>query len=517
MIVWRMLKGVSCINHRLKGHPSTILPALMWWAVVFSLAPTSANAATLDEIINQVVQPATDLLSAIIFFSVPVFGADVPLIVVWLIFAACYFTIYFGFINIRGFAHAVGLVFTPKKAAGGVGEISHFQALTTAVSGTVGIGNIAGVAVTLSLGGAGAVFWLIAAGFVGMTTKFLECTLGVKYREIDREGRVSGGPMHYLHRGFANKGWARVGRFFGLFYALSIVIGCLGIGNMFQANQAFAQLVFITGGETSALSGNGWIVGAVMAFVVGLVIIGGIKRIAQVTDKIVPFMISLYILGALVVIAANLGEIPGVLARIWTGAFTNEGLAGGFIGVMILGFQRAAFSNEAGLGSASIAHSAVDTPEPLTEGFVAMLEPFIDTVVICTLTAFVILLVLPAGEITGGGLSGIEMTSSAFRNVMPWAPIPLSVVAFLFAFSTMIAWAYYGQKGWRYLVGDARWKEHIFSVIFCVFIVIGASIQLKAVLDFADALIFVMAIPNLIGLYILAPEIKADLAVYLKK
>lgn len=495
----RRLPGIICL---------LIIPA--------SLIAAPANAATLDETINTIVQPATDILSSIIFYSITVFGAEVPLIVVWLIFAACYFTLYFGFINVRGFAHAISIVAGGKKKTTAPGEVSHFQALATAVSGTVGIGNIAGVAVSLSLGGAGAVFWLIMAGFVGMTTKFVECTLGVKYREIDAEGHVSGGPMHYLHRGFAKRGWGRLGRFFGLFYAASIVIGCLGIGNMFQSNQAFAQLVFISGGEDSALTGNGWAVGAVMAVIVGLVIIGGIKRIAQVTDKIVPFMIVIYMVGALIVILLNIGEIPGVVSRILAGAFTDQGLAGGFIGVMIIGFQRAAFSNEAGLGSASIAHSAVRTDEPLTEGFVAMLEPFIDTVVVCTLTALVILVVLPNEQIIGPGLTGIEMTSTAFGTVMPWAPVPLSIIAFLFAFSTMIAWAYYGQKGWRYLVGDERWKEHIFGVIFCAFIVLGASIQLEAVLDFADALIFVMAIPNLIGLYVLAPEIKADLQAYLK-
>ena len=481
------------------------------------LFASPASAASLDDKINQLAQPLTDVISAFIFYSVSVAGTDVPLIVCWLIFAAFFFTFYMGFVNFRGFAHAVSIVRGALKNDKHEGEISHFQALSTAMSGTIGIGNIAGVAITVSLGGAGAIFWLILAGLVGMTTKFVECTLGVKYRVLNPDGTVSGGPMYYLRDGLAQKGLPRLGKYLGNFFAVSIVIGCLGAGNMFQSNQAYVQLVEVSGGTNSPLVGYGWLVGLVLAVMVGLIIVGGIKSIANVTARLVPFMILIYIVGALIVLAINASAIPGAIGAIFAGAFTMSGVSGGFIGIMILGFQRAAFSNEAGLGSAAIAHAAVKTDEPLSEGFVALLEPFMDTVVICTLTGLVLITTLPQEVLMGGGLSGIELTSSAFESNISWSPLPLSMVALMFAFSTMLAWAYYGIKGWTFLVGEGKLKERAFGVVFCIFIVIGASIQLSVILDFADALIFVMAIPNIIGLYILAPDVKKDLQVYMAK
>ena len=489
--------------------------SVVWGVLAVNMAfASSANAQTIDDAINNTVQPVTDLLRAFIFYSVPVAGADVPLIVCWLILAAVLFTLYFGFINIRGFGHAVDIVRGRYADPDHPGEITHFQALTAAVSGTVGIGNIAGVAITVSLGGPGAIFWLVVAGLVGMTTKFVECTLGVKYRQTNPDGTVSGGPMYYLRNGLAKRGLGGLGKFLGAFYAVSIVIGCLGIGNMFQSNQAYVQLVEVSGGEESRLIGKGWLVGLVMAALVALIIIGGIKSIARVTSKLVPFMVLLYVVGALVVIGMNFAAVPGAVAAIITGAFSMEGVTGGAIGIMILGFQRAAFSNEAGLGSAAIAHSAVQTNKPLTEGFVALLEPFIDTVVICTLTGLVLVTTFPTETLMGAGLSGIELTSSAFQSKISWSPVPLSFAALMFAFSTMLAWAYYGAKGWTYLFGEGKGKEIVFSLIFCVFIVIGSSVKLDAILDFADALIFVMAIPNLIGLYIMVPEVNRDLKEY---
>ena len=468
----------------------------------------------IDAAIDKAVQPLTDAISSFIFYSVKIGQADVPLIVCWLIFAACFFTFYLGFINLRGFKHAVDIVRGKFTDPNHTGEISHFQALTAAISGTVGIGNIGAVAITVSLGGPGAIFWVATAGFVGMTTKFVECTLGVKYRQINTDGSVSGGPMYYLRDGLKAKGMGGLGKFLGIFYAVSIVIGCLGIGNMFQANQAYVQLLEATGGEVSILQNKGWLAGLVMAVMVAAIIIGGIKSIARITSKLVPFMILIYIIGALVVITLNAAELPRAIRAIFVGAFSMQGATGGIIGIMIIGFQRAAFSNEAGLGSAAIAHSAVKTQTPLTEGFVSLLEPFIDTVVICTLTGLVLVTCFPTETLMGGGLSGIELTSAAFESKISWSPVPLSLAAFLFAFSTMLAWAYYGTKGWTYIVGEGKIKELVFSLIFCLFIIVGASVQLSAILDFADALIFVMAIPNLIGLYILAPEIKRDLKAY---
>lgn len=473
----------------------------------------SANQS-LDNVINELVQPVTDAVSGFIFYSVSIAGSDVPLIVCWLIFGACFFTVYLGFINLRGFGHAVNVVRGKYSKPESEGEITHFQALTAAVSGTVGIGNIAGVAITVSIGGPGAIFWLIVAGLVGMTTKFVECALGVKYRQINADGSVSGGPMYYLRAGLAGRGLPSLGKFLGVFYAISIIIGCLGIGNMFQSNQAYVQLLHVTGGETGPLQGAGWIVGIVLALLVALIILGGIKSIARVTSRLVPFMVLVYVIGALAVILMNAASLPSAIASIVTGAFTPAGATGGVLGIMIIGFQRAAFSNEAGIGSAAIAHSAVATDKPISEGFVGLLEPFIDTVVICTLTGLVIVTTFPPETFMSDSLQGIELTSAAFQSKISWSPVPLSMAALLFAFSTMLAWAYYGTKAWTYVFGEGRGREYAFSLIFCVFIVIGAAVKLEAILDFADALIFVMAIPNLVGLYILAPEIKRDLAAY---
>ena len=468
----------------------------------------------LDAWINEKVQPVTDLISQFIFFAVEINGAKVPLIVCWLILGAVFFTLYLGFVNLTGFKHAIDILRGKYDKPGSEGEISHFKALTAAVSGTVGIGNIAGVAVTVSIGGPGAIFWVAVAGLVGMSTKFVDCALGVKYRRINPDGTVSGGPMFYLEQGLANRGWPKLGKGLGLFYAASIVIGCLGIGNMFQSNQAYEQLLAVSGNEASPLVGYGWAVGFVMAVIVGLIVIGGIRSIARVTARLVPFMVGIYIIGALAILLMNITAIPAAFSAIFKGAFTLPGMAGGFIGIMIIGFQRAAFSNEAGLGSAAIAHSAVKTDEPLTEGFVALLEPFIDTVVICTLTGLVLVVTFPTDVLMGDGLTGIALTSAAFEQNISWSPAPLSIAALLFAFSTMLAWAYYGTKGWTYLFGENKSMTLLFSFIFCVFIVIGASVQLKAILDFADALIFVMALPNILGLYIMAPEIKKDLKDY---
>ena len=479
--------------------------------------PVYAQASTVDEKINAVMEPLTNAIMKVIFFQVSFAGVSVPFVLIWLLAGAIFFTFYFKFINIRGFGHALDVVRGKYDDPNDAGEVSHFQALTAALSGTVGVGNIAGVAFAVSLGGPGAIFWLIVAGLVGMTTKFVECTLGVKYRIINQDGTVSGGPMYYLRDGLAEKGLPRLGKYLGSFFAVSIVIGCLGAGNMFQSNQAYVQLLQVSGGDTSPLVGFGWLVGLAMAVLVGLIIVGGIKSIANITVRLVPFMVVIYVALALLVLAMNVTAIPAAFALIFTSAFTMQGVSGGFIGIMILGFQRAAFSNEAGLGSAAIAHSAVQTDEPLSEGFVALLEPFIDTVVICTLTGLVLVLTLPTDTLMGSGMSGIELTSSAFQENISWAPVPLSFVAMIFAFSTMLAWAYYGIKGWTYLFGEGKAKEKTFGLIFCLFIIIGASIKLDTVLEFADAMIFIMAIPNLIGLYILAPDVKKDLISYMGK
>ena len=467
-----------------------------------------------DEFIDGAMRPVADFVSRFIFYAVPIGGTEVPLIVAWLIVGGVFFTGYLGFINVRGFKHALDLVRGRYTDPSQPGEVTPFQALATAVSGTVGIGNIAGVAVAISLGGPGATLWLIIAGLLGMSTKFAECTMAVKYRHTHADGSVSGGPMYYLQRGLELRKLPRVGRGLGVFYAAAMVLGCLGIGNMFQSNQAAAILIEVTGGGNSFFSDKAWLLGVFMAVAVAMVIVGGIRSIARVTSKLVPFMAVLYVLSALVILALNAERLPVAIVQIWQGAFSPDSIGGGMIGVMILGFRRAVFSNEAGLGSAAIAHSAVQTDEPATEGFVSLLEPFIDTVVICTMTALVIITTVYDPSLADTGISGIEMTKTAFESTLSWSPVPLSVAAVLFAFSTMISWSYYGLKALTYLTGENRWVEAGFKLFFCGFVVLGASVQLDALIDLSDAMIYVVAIPNLLGLYLLAPVLRREMLSY---
>jgi AGCS family alanine or glycine:cation symporter len=472
--------------------------------------------ASFDESVNDAFSPIASVMVSFVFFTVPIGDTDLPLIVVWLIAGAIFFTFYLRLINIRGFLHAVRIVSGKEdKAPKAPGEVSHFQALTTAVSGTVGVGNITHVAVAISIGGPGATFWLIVAGFLGMASKFVECTLGVKYRQINEDGSVSGGPMFYLDKGLAERKLPRLGKAMAWYYAICIILGSLGAGCMFQANQAYVQFVNVTGGEASVFASRGWLFGGVLAILTGLVIVGGIKSIARVTSKLVPFMALLYTATALVIIGYHYAELPAAFSAIFRNAFSPEGVTGGVIGVLVLGFRRAAFSNEAGIGSSSIAHSAVQTEEPLTQGFVAMLEPFIDTVVICTLTALVIILtVYDPALLNNGTISGVELTSSAFASVIPWFPYVLAVVVMLFAYSTMISWSYYGLEGFIYIFGPHPWAKFTFNTIFCLFVIVGTTTQLAAVLDFSDAMIFAMALANVLGLYLLVPGVKKDLDAY---
>lgn len=484
-------------------------------AVIATLLPTHAAAVEVDDAINAAVAPLAQAISTLVFYPVPLFSYRVPIVVVWLVAAAIFFTFYFNFLNIRGFRHALRVVRGDFSNPYHAGDVSHFQALSTAVSGTVGIGNIGGVAVAISVGGPGATFWMIVAGLLGMSTKFTECTLSLKYRRLNADQSVSGGPMYYLSRGLAELGLPRLGRYLGIFYAVGIVIGCMGIGNMFQSNQAFAQILNVTGGpEESWLAGNGWVVGCLFAVFIGLVVLGGIKSIARVTSRIVPFMAILYCTGAIVVICLNYDALPFAVSAIFTGALTSEGMAGGAIGAMIVGFQRAVFSNEAGIGSAAIAHAAARTEDPAAEGYVALLEPFIDTVVVCTLTALVIVTTLYYVPGFTDGLGGIEMTSAAFERNLRGSPYLIATAGILFAYSTMLAWCYYGLKGWTYLVGEGRAADLGFKATFCAFAVLGASIQLDTVLDFSDAMVFLICIPNILGLYLLAPGVKQELLRY---
>lgn len=644
-------------------------------SLLLLLMPTMlfAQEKGIDEKIDETFGAYTGWFVELIFYSIPFTEAiKVPWVLIVLVFGALYFTLYFKLINFRGFFTAINIVRGKydeiesgeddylgasegvHKVEGDVvdtirieknddhhGEVSHFQALTAALSATVGLGNIAGVAVAISIGGPGATFWMIVAGIIGMASKFAECTLGVRYREIAEDGTVYGGPMYYISKGLKEKGFLRIGQVLAIIFAVMCIGGSFGGGNMFQSNQAFAMLEsysqseidsttnlqevqgskvfyshfenesytvdrvtedsvflnqlnveednlvgltiedfgkdsivlasdiqlkdsiseawvgeevvffkpsifkgvvksvgdsvviergdelmivaqnnFIGNSKTSPLSGNGWIFGLIMSILVGIVIIGGIKKIASVTDKIVPFMVVIYVVSALTILGINFSAIPSAFGQIFSGAFTGMGIAGGFFGVLVQGFRRAAFSNEAGIGSASIAHSAVKTKYAASEGLVALLEPFIDTVLVCTMTALVLVISNGNGDIMTYGqevTQGVEVTSKAFSASISWFPLVLTIAVILFAFSTMISWSYYGYQAWSYLFGRSKKVEYLYKGLFCLFVIVGAASQLGSVIGFSDAMIFAMLVPNMIGLVILAPKVREELKKFLDK
>ena len=501
-----------------------LVPTAVLTAFFTFLAAVSASAQSIDETINGIFASSTGWFVSLIFSNFP--GTSFPWIVGWLVIAATVFTVYFGVIQFRAFGHAIALVKGDYSDPNDAGEVSHFQALATALSGTVGLGNIAGVAVAIGIGGPGATFWMILAGLLGMASKFTECTLGVKYRNEYPDGTVSGGPMYYLTKGFNERGVGG-GRILAVLFSIFCILGALGGGNMFQANQAHAQLTNVFGQYP------GWITGIIFAGIVFAVIVGGLKSIAKVTEKVVPIMGLIYVGTALIILLINYDKIGWAFGQIFAGAFTGLGVAGGFVGALIQGFKRAAFSNEAGVGSAAIAHSAVKTKEPITEGFVSLLEPLIDTVIVCTMTALVIIitgqlisdpetgnyLLNEAGTAiqTVGDTSGVALTSAAFSSSIGGFKYILALAVILFAFSTMISWSYYGLKAWTYLFGEGKTKELTFKIIFCIFVIIGAAASLGPVIDFSDAAIFAMAVVNIIGLYILMPIVKRELQSYMTR
>ncbi|QIE45130.1 alanine:cation symporter family protein [Pseudohalocynthiibacter aestuariivivens] len=496
--------------------------ALAATGLVAASAP--ALAQSLDDKVNQIFASSTGWFVNLIFAPLP--GTAFPWIVLWLVVGATIFTLYFGFVQFRAFPHSISLVKGDYSDPNDAGEVSHFQALATALSGTVGLGNIAGVAVAVGIGGPGATFWMVLAGLMGMASKFTECTLGVKYRNEYPDGTVSGGPMYYMTKGFEERGLP-LGKFMAILFSIFCILGALGGGNMFQANQAHAQITNVVGEYP------GWITGVVFAGIVFAVIVGGLQSIAKVTEKIVPFMGVLYVATAIVILLLNFDKIGWAFGQIFEGAFTGLGVAGGMVGALIQGFKRAAFSNEAGVGSAAIAHSAVRTKEPITEGYVSLLEPFIDTVVICTMTALVIIITgqLMSDPETGlyilneagsaiqtvDGNSGVALTSAAFSSSFGWFKYILAIAVILFAFSTMISWSYYGLKAWTFLFGEGKTKELVFKIIFCVFVVIGAAASLGPVIDFSDAAIFAMAVVNIVALYCLMPIVKREMNSYMSR
>ena len=453
---------------------------------------------------QQAFETLTSHLAAMVFYAFDVNGVSIPLVLIWLVLGALVFTTYLGFINVRGFGHAIRLIYRNKRA-GAAGEITPFQALSTALSGTVGTGNIAGVAVAISLGGPGATFWMIIAGLLGMSTKFVECTLAVKYRQIDPDGSVSGGPMYYIQAALNKHNLPLTGSVLAMAFSVFVIFGSAGFVHV---NQGFVQVKSVTGFD------NAWLFGVIYALLVAAVIIGGLKSIARVTSRLVPLMCGIYLIAALIVMATHASAIPAALWLIVQSAFSPEAGYGGFIGVLIQGFRRAAYSNEAGIGSSPIAHAAAQVKDPVSQGFVGLLEPFIDTVVICTITALVIIL---TGAYQTPGLDGVQITSGAFASVFSWFPWVLMVALLLFGFSTVISWSYYGMTGWRYLVGHDKRLTQLYKVLFCLVVSMGAVPNVMAVFDFIDSMIFLMAVPNILALYLLLPEVKADLNAYWQK
>ncbi len=499
----------------------------------------------IDQKIDEAFKPFSDFISSIVFFEV---FNGAPFVIILLVFSALFFTLYFGFPNFRYFITSINIVrgkydsldehvsnaeelVIDGETKGKVnnddkdGEVTHFQALATAVSGTVGNGNIAGVALAIALGGPGATFWMIICGLLGMSTKFVECTLGVQYRDIGEDGTVYGGPMYYLSKGLKEKGFAKLGKVMAVLFAIFCIGGSFGGGNAAQSNQATIVLKDLLGLE---YSGAGAIIGVVLAILVGVIIIGGIKRIASVTEKVVPFMAVLYIIACLYIILSNYSLIDDAIGLIITEAFNPKAIGvGSLIGVLLVGFKRAAFSNEAGAGSASIAHSAVKTKYSASEGMVALLEPFIDTVVICTMTALVIIIFNFGGafEYGGDGLGGIMIdgityegagiTSKAFAQYIPYSGVFLTIAVVLFAVSTMISWSYYGLQSWKFLFGRGKLADITYKLLFLAFVVIGSAASMNSIWGFSDAMIFAMVFPNMIGLFFLFPVVKKQLKRYL--
>lgn len=480
------------------------------------LCTQKANAFNVDEAIEKYFAPFSDEFSNFIFAPITIFGAEVPILIFLMIATSIFCTFYLRGICVWGFKHALFQIFHKKDTEGHKGEVSSFGALATALSGTIGLGNIAGVAIAISIGGPGAMFWMCFGAIFGMALKFCEVTLSLKYRKFNKDGSVSGGPMFYIEHGFAQKGYHKIGKTLAYIFALACLPGTVGGGCMLQTNQAAEQFILITGGKNSFFYDHTWVFGFIVAFIIALVIVGGIKSIARVTSKVVPAMCILYILACIIIVMTNFTHIPHAIYTIFKEAFFPNAIYGGIIGTIIIGLRRSIQSNEAGIGSSPIAYAAVKTNEPASQGFVSMIEPFLDTVVVCSMTAFVIII---TGEYLNytDGITGVQLTSSAFASVMPFFPYILALVIILFAVSTILSWAYYGQKAWTFLVGEGNKRIKCYQFIFCLFIIIGSTMNIQSVIDFTDATYLVMAAPNLIAIFVMLKDIKADLIEYCKR
>lgn len=527
----RALVGVSAGPHTWAGWAtaagrragvSLALSWPLWCGVVAAQEPSAEALATVvtheKSRLDQIFEPIVGAMATVLMW-VPVEVFPLPLIVFVLMAGSIFFTVYYGFLNIRGFRHAIDITRGLYDNPADPGEISHFQALTSALSATVGLGNIAGVAVAVAAGGPGAVLWMAVLGLFGMSAKLSECTLAQLYRFRDDNGQVFGGPMYYLSMGLKEAGYGGLGKVLAVVFAVFCILGSFGGGNMFQANQSFAVVQVQFPLEGLSLFGTAvpieyvsFAFGLLMAVAVGLVIVGGIKKIGQVTERVIPLMVGIYLLAGLVVLVTHASAVPAAVVEIFEGAFAPSAAFGGFVGVLIQGVRRAVFSNEAGIGSAAIAHSAAKTDEPAREGMVAMLGPFIDTVVICSMTG--VLLVVSGAHTAADAGTGVEMTRWAFAATIEWFPWVLAGCILLFAYSTMISWSYYGEKAWAYLFGRSSTMTLVYRLIFLAFVVIGAVANLQTVIDFSDYAILAMAFPNIIGGVLLAPLVKRKLYDY---
>ena len=488
---------------------------LMTLAMIF-MSIQNAFAFNVDAFMDKNIAPVSDAVAKVIFTPITICGSQVPAIIFWILFAGIFFTLYFKGIAIWGFKHAIDVVSKPVDKSSGCGEVSSFQALATALSGTIGIGSIAGVAISISIGGPGAAFWIFFGAILGMAIKFVEASLAVKYRRFNLDGSVSGGPMHYIAHGLTRKKMRWLGQPLSVIFAILCIGGGITGGNMIQINQTAHQIIFITGGENSIFHGYAWVLGTIAAILIGMVVVGGIKSIAKVTTILTPTMCVLYIVSGLIVIFANFIHIPEAIALIVKEAFHPTAVAGGVFGTIIIGLRRSVQSNEAGTGAAAIVYATAQTKEHISQGFVALLETFL-TGVLCLFTSFAIVLSGALNNTTIGQISGIELASNAFQSVIPFFPVILSVIAVLFAMSTLISWAYYGQKAWTFLLGEGKKRVLIFNIIYCLFIIIGSALNVQSIIDITDAMMIAMCVPNIIVLYILAPDIKRDLKAYCKK
>lgn len=473
-----------------------------------------ALAFNLDAQIEKYVAPVSDKISAVMFFPLTIFGVQIPVIILWILIAGIFFTIYLNGVAVWGLKHSLDILKTPKENGAG-GEISPLGALMAALSGTVGLGTIAGVAISISIGGPGAAFWIMFGAILGMTLKFAEVSLSLKYRKILPDGTIAGGPMHFIAHGLTRRKMRWLAQPLAVIFAYMCIGGGITGGNMIQINQTTRQIINIAGGENGVLHGYNWLIGLVCAVLMGIIIIGGVKTITKVAMKAVPFMIYLYLFAGIIILLANWQNIPNTIYVMLKEAFFPSSVAGGLVGIMIIGMRRSVQTNEAGTGSAPIVYAPAKTDEPISQGFIALIEPFL-TGLVCLLSASIIVSSGVYKNYTQG-VNGIELTSSAFESIFPWFKYILSVIVILFALTTLISWAYYGQKAWNYIVGEGKKRTLFYQIGFLCFTVIGSVMNVKTIIDLTDSMMLGMAVPNCLAMYFMAKELKTDMIKYCQK